>query len=241
MKVLIYYVVTTQSHLEEFLADFRPLPQFDYALFTSVTTDVLKEKLQLIHIESQDGLNLRQLSRIAKMNPQRFLDLSAYDYSIYADSNIQLGPDVLLSLDSNRPVVLYRHNRRNFLLSEICYCYYTGKMSLTIMLKTIWQSGAFKFRRGLYQGGVLIRKCNNTLVDQFNENWHNIYFAMSTDRDQISLAMAVFSLKEHVKVVNKVLHTSEGITLKAHDKVVYGLKGDLLQRLFILLRRLRSN
>ncbi|MCE7995875.1 MAG: hypothetical protein HEP71_28105 [Roseivirga sp.] len=240
MKVLIYYVVTTESHLEEFISDFAPVSQFDYALFTSVPLHVKPERLEVIHIEERDGLNLRQLSRVAKMNPQKFLDLSSYHYSIYADSNIQVAPDVLSYLDRSKPVVLFKHNRRNFLLSEICYCYYTGKMSFVIMLKTIWQSQSLKFRKGLYQGGLLIRKSNNAIVEKLNSSWYDNYLRLTTDRDQISLAMAVYPLKQQIKVVNQVLHSSEGITLRAHDKVVYDLKGDLLQRLFVFVRKIKS-
>lgn len=239
MKILIYSVTTTQEHLMEFLETFSPEPHFDYVLLSTIDLAYHPHQLKVIKIYSDKNLNFRRQSRLAKMCPEKFIDLSGYDLTIYMDSNININREILLILD-NRPVTLFLHNRRRYILSEILYCYYTGKMSFVVLLDCIIKSGALKMIRGLYQGGLIFRKVNHEQTAFFNNTWIETYNEFDTDRDQISLATTVHRMKKHVNVIQSVLHDFNSVTVKAHDKIVYAHTQDIVQMLFEKFRSLKK-
>ncbi len=238
IKLLIYSVVTTEVHLKEYLENFRPEPHLNYTLLSTIDFVCHHPEIEVIKIYPCPEMNLRRQSRLAKMCPEKFIDLSGYELTVYVDSNIRIKSEILSILD-HRPITLFQHNRRRYILSEMLYCYYVGKMSFLTLLDTIIRSGALNMVPGLYQGGLIFRKVNHEQTSLFNTIWAETYKTLNTDRDQISLAMTVNCMKKHVNVIQNVLGESDFVILKTHEKIVYGNGNDILQRFLVKVRELR--
>ena len=222
MKILIYSVVTTERHYNEYIKYLKIIKNVEYLLFSSVNVQKNIDNVRVINVDVDDGKNLRELSRVYKMNAHKYIDLAKYDYYIYHDSNVIINEELLTSLyDIDKDIALYQHNRRKYIISEILYCFYVSKISAADVFRILFKIKGNVFLSSLVHGCVIIRRACNKGSKEFSELWLENYEYINVDRDQISLAVTVHKLNSYIYIYDSSPHGSKAVEIISHDKVVY--------------------
>ena len=169
------------------------LPDWDYICFNN---DIPEKQVGVWEIRRFDYRNANPVreSRYPKINPH--LLLSGYEYSLYADPTVVIGPQM-----NNRLQALVRHHA---ILAMIPHpernCIYQEAMILTAWgideADRIYQSAKYLLQQhfpkqsGLFGNAVLFRQHNNGKIIRFSESWWKLYCRFSA-RDQMSAVYAL--------------------------------------------------
>lgn len=166
----------------------------------------LKSKKWEIILVPKVFLDVRRNSRIPKILPHIFFPNE--DYSLYLDGNIickiplkRLIAEWLAETD----IAVFGHSTRNCLFDEAAECIRLELDSKDVIEAQIDRYKDFPRHRGLYQGGVILRK-HTAKMKRLNEAWWAEY-CVGSKRDQISFpyvvereGVAINAIKSHAYV-----------------------------------------
>ena len=158
--------------------------------------------------------------------------LNYYEYVIYSDSNVLWLEDMKNLENSHNGIVLFSHNKRNFLVEEINECLKYGKI-------TNEQKHKFKAlpqynpRATLLLGSVfLVRKSQD--LKSISRKWERYY--RIAHRDQLGLALLYEEYKTQFTKIDFEV-SSQYFNRVPHLKVPrISLDKPLLQRLIIIIK-----
>lgn len=165
----------------------------------------LKSKNWEIKIIPRLFNDVRRDSRIPKMLPHIYFPET--EYSLYVDANIINKVSIKKLIDEwlvDADIAMFAHSTRNCLFKEAEECIRLELDSKDVIEAQIQRYKNFEMNKGLYQGGVILRRHTNK-IKQLNEMWFAEY-CTGCKRDQISLPYCIETL---------------GITINAIDGHAY--------------------
>lgn len=145
--------------------------------------------------------DIRRDSRLPKMLPHIYLPDAKY--SLYLDANITLKVPLKKLINEwlqDVDIAFFKHSTRNCLFDEAAECIRLDLDKHETILAHISRYRDFPVKKGLYQGGVILRK-HTVKMKQFNEMWWAEYCAGSK-RDQISLPYCLEKCGVPVNAIN---------------------------------------
>ncbi|MGE4294074.1 MAG: glycosyltransferase domain-containing protein [Campylobacterales bacterium] len=133
-------------------------------------------------------------SRHPKILPHMYFP--DHETSIYIDGNFepQRSIDELLEKYlADKPILLFRHPRRDCAYKEIEECLRVAKGNPDILIaqRESYLGAGFPFSFGLYEAGVMVRKHHASKVAEAMEAWWQ-QFEKFCGRDQVSLPYALW-------------------------------------------------
>lgn len=147
----------------------------------------------------------RRNSRLVKMCPHLFLDT---EYSLYLDANIISKvplKKIIKEWLEDTDIALFSHSTRDCLFDEAKECIRLELDDKEVIEKHIERYKDFPKHKGLYQGGVILRK-HTPKINRFNEMWWAEYCA-GCKRDQVSMpycieksGISINAIKSHAYV-----------------------------------------
>lgn len=187
----------------------------------------LKSKVWEIRLIPNLFKDIRRDSRVVKMLPHIYFPNA--EYSLYLDGNIiskipikRLISEWLKETD----IAMFRHNTRNCLFDEAAECILLGLDNKQVIESHIARYTGFKRNKGLYQGGVILRR-HTDKIKRFNEMWWAEY-CTGCKRDQISMPYVIESLGIPVNAIDGHAWTHPYFEMFNHKKLSeWALKLDI--------------
>ncbi len=175
--------------------------EWDYICFSDAKIDV-PSPWRLVLMERSKLDNGRK-SRLIKLLPHKFL--SQYETSVYIDANIDVLDDKLehvvrRHIDFNSSMALAPHPLRDCLFDEAAACMRLSKGNKKKIIKQIKEYHKFHMplHYGLYCGGIIFRRHNESCISKAMEMWWQ-ELKKHSGRDQISLPYVLYRQKIHVE------------------------------------------
>lgn len=134
--------------------------------------------------------DVRRDSRIPKMLPHIFFPNE--EYTLYLDANIILKVPLSKLVKEwlqDTDIAIFGHSTRDCLFDEAQECIRLGLDQKDVIERQIERYTGFPRHKGLYQGGVILRR-NTPQIKKLNEMWWAEY-CTGCKRDQISLPYCI--------------------------------------------------
>ena len=135
-------------------------------------------------------LDVRRDSRIPKMLPHIFFPDT--EYSLYLDANIILKVPLAKLIREwlqDTDIAVFGHNTRDCLFDEAQECIRLELDDKSVIEGQIERYRGFPRHKGLYQGGVILRR-HTPQIKRLNEMWWAEY-CTGCKRDQVSLPYCI--------------------------------------------------
>lgn len=143
----------------------------------------------------------RRNSRLPKMCPHIFFPNE--EYSLYLDANIILKVPLKKLINEwleDTDIAVFKHSTRDCLFDEAKECIRLELDDKEVIENHVARYKDFPKHKGLYQGGVILRK-HTPKINKFNEMWWAEYCAGSK-RDQISLPYCIEKSGISINAIN---------------------------------------
>lgn len=143
----------------------------------------------------------RRNSRIHKILIHKY---SNAEYTIWTDGNIKLlisPEDIINKYMNGYDMAIFEHPSRDCIYDEALKCCQLKLDDIELLIEQAkyYEDNHFPKKRGLCEGGIIIRK-NNNKTKNFNEYWWSDYCRFSR-RDQISLMPALDKSGLNVNII----------------------------------------
>jgi hypothetical protein len=166
-------------------------------------TDNPKLKSKVWEIRQIPNLfkDIRRDSRMVKMLPHIYFPEA--EYSLYLDANVICKIPMVRLINEwlqDTDIALFKHSTRNCLFDEAKECILLGLDTKQVIESHIMRYKGFPKQKGLYQGGVILRR-HTGKIQRLNEMWWAEYCS-GCKRDQVSLPYCIEKLGVPINAIN---------------------------------------
>lgn len=160
--------------------------------------------------------DIRRDSRMPKMLPHIYFPDATH--SLYVDGNIITTIPLQKLIDewlNETDIAFFKHGVRDCYFEEAKECIRLGLDGMEVIADQMVRYKDFPRHRGLYQGGVILRK-HTERINRFNETWFAEYCTGSR-RDQISLPIALSRAGVAAKAIDGHAYYHPYFTMSNHN------------------------
>lgn len=160
----------------------------------------------------------RRESRLPKMLPHIYFPDA--EYSLYLDANIinKVSIETLIRawlIDSD--IAVFKHSTRNCLFDEANECVRLELDKKEVIQAHIQRYKHFEIQKGLYQGGVILRR-HTGRIQRLNEMWWAEY-CTGCKRDQVSLPYCLETLGIPINAIEGHAYSHDWFEMFNHLKL----------------------
>lgn len=189
----------------------------DYICFTdqkSIKSDIWK----IVQVKRNSQISAKMQAEYYKLLPHIFFE--KYETSIWVDASLIIKDSIIEFINKynkNSEILLFPHPERICIYDEAAVCMLEGKGEKEVILQqmTKYYSEGYKPNSGLFCGGVLVRKHNDSKVIQTMELWHKEVTDYS-ERDQICLPFVLHKMRQDVDLCDLDIFDNQFFVFSNH-------------------------